>query len=235
MAFTYYKIGGCIRDELLGLKPNDTDYVAVCDDCFLPVELVFDELLNDIALRGKIFLVKRDCFTIRAKLGKEAVDIVLARKELGYTETSRVPASVPGSLGDDLARRDFTVNALARHPNGNVIDHFDGIEHLEAKLLVPIGGADRSLTDDPLRVLRAMRLCITKGFTMDADLQTTIACRFGGWEEAWKAKLSRERIENELKLCFKHDTLATLFWLAELRLNELCFSNGTWLMPTSRH
>ena len=108
MTVQLFEVGGSIRDEVLGLENKDRDFVAVCDGGW-------EELLrwsNDVM--DKVFLVTPDFFTIRGLVNNEVMDVVLARKDGAYSD-GRHPDSVePGSLGDDLARRDFTMNAIAR-------------------------------------------------------------------------------------------------------------------------
>ena len=87
-------------------------------------------------------------------------DFVMARKEVGYIPNTRTPIVEPGNLYDDLSRRDFTVNALAKDPDtGEIIDYFGGLEDIKKKLLrTPLPPFD----DDPLRILRGIRFSITK-------------------------------------------------------------------------
>jgi len=70
---------------------------------------------------------------------------------------------VPGSLYDDLERRDFTLNALAKDEDGKIIDFFNGLKHLKSGQLVTPLDCEVTFNDDPLRILRAIRFCIPKG------------------------------------------------------------------------
>ena len=139
--FKFYEVGGKVRDEILGLASKDVDYVAVPgDDLLKDIEsahTMFNILEGYLKEEGfEIFLVTTDCFTIRAKFPKNhkyegVADFVMARKEIGYIPGTRQPMVVPGTLYDDLERRDFTLNALAKDENGDIIDFFDGLKHLE--------------------------------------------------------------------------------------------------------
>ena len=105
MTVKLYEVGGSIRDSLLGILNKDRDFVAVCPEGW-------DYLVNwaDMWL-DKVFLITPEYFTIRGIKGGEIFDFVLARKEGAYSD-GRHPDSVePGTLEDDLARRDFTMNA----------------------------------------------------------------------------------------------------------------------------
>jgi poly(A) polymerase len=243
--FKMYEVGGCVRDEILGLKSKDIDYVAVPND----------ELLKDISSahtmfgilegylkeeRFEIFLVTPDCFTIRAKFPKEhkyqgVVDFVMARKEIGYVEGTRTPIVVPGTLYDDLERRDFTLNALAKDDDGSIIDYFDGLWALENRLLITPLDAHVTMLDDPLRLLRAFRFSITKGFTISPRVWET--CLMDSVVDKLEKVVSQERIREEVLKMMKHDTLKSLELFEQVRnLNprilKIMFGNGMWLKPT---
>ena len=137
-----FEVGGCVRDELMGVETNDIDFTFVLDNLDRTVEEGF-QLMTDWLLHKEftIFLSTPDCFTIRAKFPKDhfhsglVADFVLARKEVGYVEGTRKPILELGTLEDDLVRRDFTLNAMAKDENGTIIDLFDGIWALENKML----------------------------------------------------------------------------------------------------
>ena len=105
--FKFYEVGGCVRDELLGLKSKDIDYVAVPDDGLLEVITYADTMFSilETYLRNEgfeIFLITPDCFTIRAKFPKDhkyqgIADFVMARKEVGSMPNTRQPMIVPGT------------------------------------------------------------------------------------------------------------------------------------------
>jgi tRNA nucleotidyltransferase/poly(A) polymerase len=184
----------------------------------------------------EIFLVTADCFTIRAKFPADhryqgIADFVMARKETGYIPFTRTPIVVPGTLYDDLERRDFTLNALAKDEDGKIIDFFDGLKHLKAGQLITPLDCKVTFDDDPLRILRAVRLCITKGFYMGAYMDGVI--QDYDYENKMKV-VSIERIREELFKCFKYDTVKTLKYLHEFpALRNYAFQdNILWLKPT---
>ncbi len=239
--FNFYEVGGKVRDEILGLQSKDVDYVAVPSD----------ELRKDISSAHtmfgiletylkeeyfEIFLVTPDCFTIRAKFPKGhkyqgVADFVMARKEIGYIPGTRTPMVVPGSLYNDLERRDFTLNALAKDENGEIVDFFEGIKDLKDGILRTPLPTEATFNDDPLRILRAIRFSITKGFTIPEPMSLTIEVYD---YETKMGVVSTERIREELFKCFKHDTLKTLEMLSRFpRLKEYVFNkNILWLKPT---
>jgi tRNA nucleotidyltransferase/poly(A) polymerase len=240
--FKFYEVGGCVRDELLGLKSKDIDYVAVPDEGLLETITYADTMFSilETYLRNKgfeIFLITPDCFTIRAKFPKDhkyqgIADFVMARKEVGYIPNTRQPMIVPGTLRDDLIRRDFTLNALAKDEDGNIIDMFDGMWALKNKILITPQDAVKTFDDDALRIIRGVRFSITKGFSMHTDI--TNAIKHYNYESKMKV-VSTERIREELLKCFKFDTLKTLSELNRFpTLRDYVFRNNLlWLKPTT--
>ena len=138
-----YEVGGCVRDEIIGVHTNDIDFTFVLENTDQTVDEGWDEMLSHLKTEGfKIFLETKDCFTVRAKFPKGHVneglvaDFVMARKEVGYILGTRKPILELGTLEDDLRRRDFTLNALAKDLDGTIVDLFEGRKHLEEGILV---------------------------------------------------------------------------------------------------
>ena len=216
-----------MRDEILGLESKDVDYVAVPKESLIeefPEASDLFAVLVDYLKREKfeVFLVTADCYTVRAKFPSDhryqgVADFVMARKEVGYLPGTRTPVVKPGTLYDDLERRDFTLNALAKDEDGPIIDPFNGL-------------SDLTFADDPLRILRAIRFVITKDFSMTAEMRVVIK----EFDYAEKMRVvSTERIREELYKCFKHDTLGTIKILSSFPdLMEYMFSKNLWLKPT---
>lgn len=233
-----YKVGGCVRDKLLEIESKDIDFTFVLDNLDRTVEEGFDIMTKWLEHKEfTIFLSTPECFTIRAKFPTNhqyqgmVADFVLARKEVGYVEGTRRPILQLGTLEDDLRRRDFTVNALAEDENGNIIDLFNGIADLKRGYLRTPLDCKVTFDDDPLRILRAIRFCITKGFWIGSVMDGVIQ------EYDYETKMhvvSMQRIREELYKCFKHDTLKTLTTLNEYpALRNYIFQSGElWLKPT---
>ena len=226
-----YRCGGCVRDLLLGVDSKDIDFTFVLDDTSKTVEEGFEEMTQWMTERGfQIFLSTPDCFTIRAKFPKGdkneglVADFVMARKEVGYIEGTRRPILVLGTLEDDLIRRDFTLNALAMDDAGTIIDLFDGQTDLRKGILRTPLDAKMTMMDDPLRILRALRFSITKGFSIhhtifDAMKQTFIL-------EKLEKTVSGQRIREELFKMMKFDTPKTLsYFTISIPLISLASSN----------
>ena len=232
-----FKVGGCVRDRLLGVDTNDIDFTFVLDNLDRTVEEGFDIMTKWLEHKEfEIFLSTPECFTIRAKFPKEhkyagmVADFVMARKEVGYVEGTRRPILELGTLEDDLVRRDFTVYAMAEDEDGNIIDLFNGQMDLERMILITPLPPKVTFEDDPLRIIRAIRFSITKGFRL-SYLDYFI---YNFDYEGKMGVVSIERIREELLKCFKHDTLKTLTILNQNpKLRDYIFKNNIlWLKPT---
>lgn len=240
--FKFYEVGGKVRDELLGLKSKDVDYVAVPNEELLRTHTEASEMFKVLSayLTGEkfeIFLETAECYTIRAKFPeghkyRGVADFVMARKECGYIPNTRTPIVVPGTLYDDLERRDFTVNAMARDEDGSIIDYFNGQKDLDDKILRTPLDCKVTFDDDPLRILRAARFSITKGFTIADDL--TYEMESYDYENKMSV-VSEERIREEICKCFKHNTLETLKILNKYSnlQNYIFTKTNLWLKPTN--
>jgi tRNA nucleotidyltransferase/poly(A) polymerase len=239
MNLKLYEVGGKIRDEILGLSSKDVDYSVV-----LPIEKLsltpfegFSYMEEELKKEGyTIFLSTFPCFTIRAKFptGHEheglVADFVLARKEIGYKEGTREPIVELGCLYDDLIRRDFTLNTIAKNESGVIIDLFNGKEDLNNKILKTPLDPYRSLNNDPLRILRGLRFAITKGFKIYPPVLDAMRCP--KIQEKLFNVVSIERVREELNKMLAFDTLKTLRMLEKVNLTEGVFSRGLKLTST---
>ena len=243
-----YKVGGCVRDELLGLKPKDIDYSVVITsknpDEIISIDQGLKLVEKYLVVHDYvIFLKTPDTFTFRAKNTKtgEVADFVLARHETGYDNSSRKPQVMLGTLEQDLARRDFTINAMARDSSGNLIDLFNGQEDLTKGILRTPLEPSETMLDDPLRLFRALRFAITKNLEFDPTLWSAFVNPLV-YEKLWKV-VSADRIREELCKMFSHDTPTSLKLLFEFSqkinsvsptfLSDLFERTGLWLKPTN--
>lgn len=161
-----FVVGGYVRDLLLGKGVKDIDIVVLGDGVAFG-EKVAKEL-------GRANLVTFPKFgTAMLQLDNVKLEFVGARKE-SYARTSRKPAVQGGSLDDDLARRDFTINAIAVSLNagtfGEVADPFDGQHDLKKKILKTPLEVAKTFDDDPLRIVRALRLAAQLQFDLDPEI-----------------------------------------------------------------
>jgi tRNA nucleotidyltransferase (CCA-adding enzyme) len=229
-----YKVGGCVRDATLGVRSKDID-CAVEAPSFAAMEAWI------IAQGGEIFLSKPEFFTVRAKIGREAMDFVLCRKESGYSDGRHPDAVEMGTILDDLARRDFTMNAIAipMEMRGAAIsreifiDPHRGLDDIRGKVIRAVGLPADRFREDALRLLRAMRFSITLGFTIEAAIEE---CFEDGDLLTRLASVSAERRQAELAKCFHADTMATLNFLEGHRGLRRRLFDGTkmWLEPTTK-
>ncbi len=158
-----YVVGGYVRDKLLGRATKDIDIVVVGDGP------LFAEQLHEALPKSSEVKVFKNFGTAYLRVGDTDVEVVGARKE-SYSHHSRNPEVEPGTLEDDQTRRDFTINALAlslQSENfGQLIDPFGGLEDLHAQLIRTPLDPVQTFSDDPLRMLRAVRFSAQLGFTI---------------------------------------------------------------------
>jgi len=228
MTIKFFEVGGSVRDRLLGLDPKDFDY---------SVEAPSFQAMHDYIeeTHDKIFLSKPEFLTIRALRGKEVFDYVMCRKEGAYSD-GRHPDSVePGTIFDDLARRDFTINAMAVDAKTrDLLDPHDGQKDLESGILRCVGDTHERLSEDPLRLIRAIRFCLTKAFVPSPEISAIFLDP--GWSDKI-ATVSQDRVRDELMKCFKFDTHQAMKFLVEetsFELRDALFYSGNiWLKPTT--
>lgn len=224
----YYKVGGCVRDEILNMF-HGTNY-KIKDIDFSVEASSYLEMKEDIISRGgQIFLEKPEYFTIRAAVPRMgACDFVLCRKDGVYYDGRRPDSVSVGTIYDDLSRRDFTMNAIAEDEDGNIIDPFSGVSDIKNLHIKCVGLTQFRFQEDYLRMLRAIRFSITKNMEMSSEIVEYISKN-----QAQLLKIAIERVYEELRKCYTADTVATNKALMRLNMFETIFSNtGLRLEPT---
>jgi len=220
-----FVVGGYVRDRILGRKVTDFDVMVIGDG------VRFAEHVAK-AFRLQTLVVYENFGTAMLPMGEKydhlKVEFVGARKE-SYRHDSRKPLVEVGDLQSDLSRRDFTINALAMRINaqdyGVILDLFNGRADLDKKTLRTPLDPDETFSDDPLRMMRAVRFASQLQFTIDPITYDGI-CR----NAQRIAIVSQERITDEfLKILGSPKPSVGLYLLESTGLLAIIFPELTWL------
>ncbi len=196
--FEAYAVGGCVRDCLLGKKPNDWDITTSATP--IQVKSLFRRTIDTGIKHG----------TVTIMLGNEGYEVTTYRVDGAY-EDSRHPKEVTFTikLEEDLKRRDFTINAMAYNDDSGLVDLFGGLDDLNKGMIRAVGDPCERFSEDALRILRAVRFAAQLDY--DIDKKTLEAVK----ELASNlTRISAERIRMELQklLVSKHpEKLLTLY------------------------
>jgi tRNA nucleotidyltransferase/poly(A) polymerase len=229
-----YLVGGAVRDRVMGRESHDWDFAVEARSYEH-----MDRWLQDLGFR--VFVRTPQTLTIRARceetvsfagiqMERQTYDFVLCRKDGKYSDGRRPDSVTAGTLLDDLARRDFTCNAIALAEDGSYIDPHEGIKDIGWKKLRLVGGTDR-LVEDGLRVIRALRFHVTTGFEMDGELLNAIESPLAIRS---LVTISPDRIRDELNKMLKHDPVRSIEVLAKFpSILNVAVAKDVWFKATS--
>lgn len=190
---TVYRVGGYVRDKLLGIKPHDCDYVVTGSSADEMLKLGYTQV-------GKSFPV------FLHPQSKEEYALARTEKKIGYGHTGfTTNSSKEVTLEQDLSRRDITINAIAENAEGKIIDPFNGVQDLRERMIRHVSPA---FSDDPLRILRVARFAARFDFNVASEtmeLLTNMGINQDG------LTLSRERILSELDKALSYNYTSRFF------------------------
>lgn len=232
-----FLVGGAVRDQMMGVdKVKDLDFSL---EGFNSLE----EMEAHLVAEGfDIHTVTASKFTVRVGIpaghplrarAKDA-DFVMCRREGPYSDGRRPDWVEPGDIWDDLARRDFTVNAMAINcDTDEFLDPHNGLEDLKNRTLRFVGNPLDRIMEDGLRVMRALRFHIVRDFTLSFDTWGVIDS-VEAEQALLRDSVSVERIREELNKMLSHDTQRTIELLFSLEptMREAIFKDGLRLEAT---
>ncbi|MCD7882677.1 MAG: CCA tRNA nucleotidyltransferase [Lachnospiraceae bacterium] len=180
--FEAYVVGGCVRDSLLGRKPQDWDITTSASP--EQVKQLFGRTIDTGIQHGTVTVMDE----------KDGFEVTTYRVD-GVYEDGRHPKQVTftASLREDLMRRDFTINAMAYSPSDGLVDLFNGVDDLRTAQIRCVGDPKERFGEDALRMLRAVRFAAQLGFSVTEDVLAAIRELSGTLR-----KVSAERIQAEL-------------------------------------
>ena len=183
--YEVYCVGGCVRDALLGRPVHDYDLTTSA----LP------EQVHDVFRDAQIIDTGIKHGTVTLIIDHRPLEITTFRTESAYRD-HRHPDHVAfaRTLKDDCARRDFTINALAYHPDTGITDHFHGLDDLKAGIIRSVNDPSERFNEDALRILRAVRFAAQLGFRIEEKTAEAVLAKKDDLRY-----VSAERIEAELE------------------------------------
>ncbi len=181
---TAYIVGGCVRDSIMGREPNDWDVTTDASPARIKELFGKFRTIDTGAKHGTVLIIS----------GKTPVEATTFRIDGDYTD-SRHPDTVTftSDVKEDLARRDFTVNAIAYNPNEGIVDPFGGQEDIKNKIIRCVGNPDDRFNEDALRIMRGIRFASVLGFSVEERTAEAIIKN-----ETLLSYIASERLASEL-------------------------------------
>lgn len=217
--FEAYAVGGCVRDALLGRTPEDWDITTSARP--EQVKSLFRRTIDTGIQHG----------TVTVMMGKEGFEVTTYRVDGEYLD-GRHPREVSFTplLSEDLKRRDFTINAMAYHPDQGLVDLFGGARDLEAGLIRAVGVPEERFQEDALRILRAIRFSAQLDFSIEPETLRAIAAFAGRLQ-----LISRERIQTELNKLLKSPHPEKFRLLYETGITQILFPRFDEMMVLAQN
>ena len=222
-----YTVGGAVRDEVLGISSKDIDFLVrnleyqAIKQAILPIGKVVDQEVG-----GKVSMLK-------VVVDDEEFDIAIPRTEEKKTGDKHTEFDITldpkASVEADLSRRDFTINALAKDAQGNIVDKFGGMDDLKNKVIRAVGNPEARFQEDPLRMLRALQFATRLGFDIEPETAQSIKKLLKLFET-----ISPERILMEFAKAWtkgKADNNKLVHLLKDLGVGEALFGPNFDPMP----
>ena len=177
-----FAVGGCIRDSILGRKPDDWDITTSASP--YQIKELFRRTIDTGIQHG----------TVTVMIDKEGYEVTTYRID-GEYEDSRHPKEVifTPNLEEDLKRRDFTINAMAYNEKTGLVDIFEGMQDITRKVIRCVGSPMERFTEDALRMMRAVRFSAQLGYRIEEETAKAITHLAPNL-----TKISAERIQTEL-------------------------------------
>ena len=222
--FEAYVVGGCVRDLLLGLQPTDYDITTNA----LPgqTQQVFQQM--------RVIETGKKHGTITVWIDNMPLEITTYRIDGDYSDNRRPDAvRFTRNLEEDLARRDFTINAMAYNEQFGIVDKFNGLEDLQKRIIKTVGNSDERFEEDGLRMIRAIRFSSKLGFSIDENTLKSI------YKNAYIIKnISIERINDEFTKNLVSDNPQNIILLYKTKILENlgihCNLNGYYYKELER-
>jgi len=214
-----YIVGGAVRDSLMPDVPESKDID------FIVTGLPLDKIAKVLAPLGKVNQVGASFGVVIANIDGEDFDIAIPRT--GETKTGpahhdvQVTTDYTAPVESDLERRDFTMNAIAKDSEGNLIDQFGGQEDIKNKIIRAVGNPTERFNEDPLRMIRALQFAVRFGFEIESETAEAIKKLSSKFKT-----VSEERILEEFKKVWtkgKRDPAHFIKLLDELGIGETLF------------
>lgn len=211
-----YVVGGCVRDILMGRKPHDWDITtsaepAAVKECFKGYKVIETGIKHG---------------TVTVLMDGEPYEITTFRSDGAYSD-GRHPDTVTFSkdIRVDLARRDFTMNALAYSPSRGLIDEFGGLSDIQSRTIKAVGDPEKRFAEDSLRIMRAIRFAGTLGFMLEPGTARAVKAL-----APTAGRASAERIMTEVSKLFMGAYAAYAVKQYKNEINEAISFSGARIM-----